>query len=176
MHWKIHPPRPSRFPSGGDFAPLGPRDCPRASPSCNLSGLGVQNPHPWEISWASGGVFPNTSLLSAVYGLNTDHFQEVSHFESSVVMPGSERTKAHQCLRGQPAINTDNPSNKSMYSKPTGIQFKTNRNHVFPPFAFSVTPLWRNMGTRTLGHHYQWFHYLHLVLRVQPFECDYIHK
>ena len=22
MHWKIHPPRPSRFPSGEDFAPL----------------------------------------------------------------------------------------------------------------------------------------------------------
>ena len=61
-------PRPSRFPSGGDFAPLGPRDCPRASPSGNLSGLGVQNPRPWEISWASGDVFPNTSLLSAVYG------------------------------------------------------------------------------------------------------------
>ena len=28
MHWEIHPPRPSRFPSGGDS--LGPRDCPRA--------------------------------------------------------------------------------------------------------------------------------------------------
>ena len=49
MHWKIHPPRPSRFPSGGDFAPLGP----------------------WEISWASGGVFSDTSLLSAVYGFIT---------------------------------------------------------------------------------------------------------
>ena len=71
MHWEIHPPRPSRFPSGGDFAPLGPRDCPRASPSGNLSGLGVQNPRPREISRASGDVFPNTSLLSAVYGYNT---------------------------------------------------------------------------------------------------------
>ena len=40
MHWEIHPPRPLRFPSGGDFAPLGPRDFPRASPSGNLSGLG----------------------------------------------------------------------------------------------------------------------------------------
>ena len=49
MHWKIHPPRPSRFPSGGDFAPLGP----------------------WEISWASGSVFSKTSRLSAVYGYNT---------------------------------------------------------------------------------------------------------
>ena len=48
MHWEIHPPRPLRFPSGGDFAPLGP----------------------WEISRASGDVFPNTSLLSAVYGYN----------------------------------------------------------------------------------------------------------
>ena len=68
MYRKIHPPRPSRFPLCGDFAPLGPRDCPRASPSGNLSGLGVQNPRPWEISWASGGVFSDTSLLSAVYG------------------------------------------------------------------------------------------------------------
>ena len=55
MHWEIHPPWPSRFPSGGGFAPLGPRDCPR------------------EISRASGDVFPNTSLLSAVYGYNTHH-------------------------------------------------------------------------------------------------------
>ena len=70
MYRKIHPPRPSRFPLCGDFAPLGPRDCPRASPSGNLSGLGVQNPRPWEISWASGGVFSDTSLLSAVYGFN----------------------------------------------------------------------------------------------------------
>ena len=46
-------PRPSRLPSG------------------NLSGLGVQNPRLWEISWASGGVFSNTSLLSSVYGPNT---------------------------------------------------------------------------------------------------------
>ena len=48
MHWEIHPPRPS-----------------------TLSGLGVQNPRPWEISRASGDVFPNTSLLSAVYVYNT---------------------------------------------------------------------------------------------------------
>ena len=34
----------------------------------NLEGRGVQNPRPWEISRASGDVFPNTSLLSAVYG------------------------------------------------------------------------------------------------------------
>ena len=32
---------------------------------------GVQNPRPWEISWASGSVFSNTSLLLAVYGYNT---------------------------------------------------------------------------------------------------------
>ena len=30
--------------------------------------LSMQNPHPWEISWASGDVFSNQSLLSAVYG------------------------------------------------------------------------------------------------------------
>ena len=34
----------------------------------NLSALGVQNPRLWEISRSSGDVFPNTSLLSAVYG------------------------------------------------------------------------------------------------------------
>ena len=70
MHWEIHPPRSSRFPSGGDFAPRGPRDCPRAKPEGNLEGRGVQNPRPREISRASGDVFPNTSLLSAVYGYN----------------------------------------------------------------------------------------------------------
>ena len=31
---------PSRFPEGGDFAPLGPQDCPRASPSGYLAVLG----------------------------------------------------------------------------------------------------------------------------------------
>ena len=43
MHWKIHPPRPSRFPKGGDFAPLGPRDCPRAisrASGCKIPALG----------------------------------------------------------------------------------------------------------------------------------------
>ena len=54
----------------GKYTPLGPRDFPRASPSGNLLGLGVQNPRPWEISRASGDVFPNTFLLSAVYGYN----------------------------------------------------------------------------------------------------------
>ena len=29
MYWEIHPPRPQGFPEGGDFAPRGPRDCPR---------------------------------------------------------------------------------------------------------------------------------------------------
>ena len=33
----------------------------------NLSGLGVQNPRPWEISWASGGVFSILSSLSGKY-------------------------------------------------------------------------------------------------------------
>ena len=31
---------------------------PERLPSGNLSGLGVQNPRPWEISWASGVYFP----------------------------------------------------------------------------------------------------------------------
>ena len=29
MFWEINPPRTERFPKGWDFAPLGPRDCPR---------------------------------------------------------------------------------------------------------------------------------------------------
>ena len=62
----------------GKYIPLGPRDCPRASPSGNLSGLGVQNPRPREISRASGDVFPNTSLLSAVYGYNKSSLTEGS--------------------------------------------------------------------------------------------------
>ena len=43
-------PPPSRFPLVMGFAPLDPRDFPRASPSGNLSGLGK--------SWASGMDFP----------------------------------------------------------------------------------------------------------------------
>ena len=38
-----YPPRPSRFPSGGNFAPLGPRDCPRAisrASGCKIPALG----------------------------------------------------------------------------------------------------------------------------------------
>ena len=69
MYRKIHPPRPSSLEIS-----LRRRFCtPRPSrlPSGNLSGLGVQNPRPWEISCASGSVFSNTSLLSAVYGYIT---------------------------------------------------------------------------------------------------------
>ena len=62
------PPRPKRFPKGGDFAPRGPRDCPRAKPEGNLEGRGVQNPRTREISRAEGGVFSDTSRLEAVYG------------------------------------------------------------------------------------------------------------
>ena len=68
MYRKIHPPRPKRFPKGGDFAPRGPRDCPRAKPEGNLEGRGVQNPRTREISRAEGGVFSDTSRLEAVYG------------------------------------------------------------------------------------------------------------
>ena len=32
MYRKIHPPKPKRFPKGGDFAPRGLRDCIRAPP------------------------------------------------------------------------------------------------------------------------------------------------
>ena len=77
---------------------LGPRDCPRASPSGNLSGLGVQNPRPWEISWASGGVFSNTSLLSAVYGYNahqgmvTDALQSIMTLTTLTSDPPTSQT------------------------------------------------------------------------------------
>ena len=43
--------RPSRFLSAEDFSQM-------------------QNPRSWENSWASGGVFSNTCLLSAVYEFN----------------------------------------------------------------------------------------------------------
>ena len=36
MYWEIYPPRPERFPKGGDFAPRGPRDCLRAKPEGSL--------------------------------------------------------------------------------------------------------------------------------------------
>ena len=68
MYWEIHPPRPERFPEGGDFAPRGPRDCPRAKPEGNLEGRGVQNSRTREILRAEGGVFSDTSRLEAVYG------------------------------------------------------------------------------------------------------------
>ena len=52
----------------GKYTHLGPRDFPRAGilhPSALEIALGLR---PRAISWASGSVFSNTSLLSAVYG------------------------------------------------------------------------------------------------------------
>ena len=54
-------PPPSRFPLAMGFAPLDPQDFPRAPPSWNPSGLGVQNPWPREISQD----FPRTSTLGS---------------------------------------------------------------------------------------------------------------
>ena len=48
--------REEGFPLCRDFAPLGPRDCPRSS----LLGLGVQYPCSREISGFSGVVFPSS--------------------------------------------------------------------------------------------------------------------
>ena len=47
-----------------------PANSERMSVHCLESGCIGKYTHlgPWEISWASGDVFPNTSLLSAVYG------------------------------------------------------------------------------------------------------------
>ena len=45
----------------------------------------MQNPRPWEISRASGDVFPNTSLLSAVYGYNIAQL--------NLFIPGARKAK-----------------------------------------------------------------------------------
>ena len=58
-------PPPSRFPLAMGFAPLDPRDFPRASPSGNPSGLGVQNPWPREISQD----FPRPSRFPSGFAL-----------------------------------------------------------------------------------------------------------
>ena len=58
-------PPPSRFPLAMGFAPLDPLDFPRASPSRNPSGLGVQNPWPREISQD----FPRPSRFPSGFAL-----------------------------------------------------------------------------------------------------------
>ena len=58
-------PPPSRFPLAMGFAPLDPRDFPRASPSGNPLGLGVQNPWPREISQD----FPRPSRFPSGFAL-----------------------------------------------------------------------------------------------------------
>ena len=65
---EITPPEDREICRSIDFAPRGPRDCPRAKPEGNLEGRGVQNPRTGEISRAEGGVFSDTSRLKAVYG------------------------------------------------------------------------------------------------------------
>ena len=65
---EITPPEDREICRSIDFAPRGPRDCPRAKPEGNLEGRGVQNPRLREISRAEGGVFSDTSRLEAVYG------------------------------------------------------------------------------------------------------------
>ena len=67
MYWKIHSPRPKRFPKGGDFAPRGPRDCPRAISvdlSFNITPVasGYQEIHPYS-AMNIDSVKINTSLL-----------------------------------------------------------------------------------------------------------------
>ena len=56
-------PPPSRFSSAVGFAPLDPRDFPRASPSGNLLGLG---------KLGGGDGLPNTSLVLVEHGYNPD--------------------------------------------------------------------------------------------------------
>jgi hypothetical protein len=43
---EITPPEDREICRSIDFAPRGPRDCPRAKPEGNLEGRGVQNMHP----------------------------------------------------------------------------------------------------------------------------------
>ena len=66
-------PPPSRFPLAMGFAPLDRRDFPRASPSGNPSGLGVQNPWPREISQD----FPRPSRVSGNLGRRGWIFQSL---------------------------------------------------------------------------------------------------
>ena len=67
-NWKIRPPS----------AICTPRGCPRASPSGNLSGLGVQI--------ASGGVFSNTPLLSTEYYYNTSLLSAVYCYNTMSIL------------------------------------------------------------------------------------------
>ena len=111
-------PPPSRFSSAVGFAPLDPRDFPRASPSGNPSGLGVQNPRPRKISRISldprdfpraspsgnllglgklggGDGFPNTSLVLVEHGYNTSRVLVEygrSFFINPISRDGSENT------------------------------------------------------------------------------------
>ena len=68
-------PPPSRFPLAMGFAPLNPRDFPRASPSGNPSGLGVQNPRPRKISRISLDPrdFPRASPSGNLSGLGVQN-------------------------------------------------------------------------------------------------------
>ena len=77
---EITPPEDREICRSIDFAPRGPRDCPRAKPEGNLEGRGVQNPRLREISRAEGGVFSNASLLSSVYGHSFIIIREVLIF------------------------------------------------------------------------------------------------
>ena len=105
------------------------------------------------------------------------HFcQRFLIYESSVLKAASERTKAHQCLRGHPAINTGDPSNKSIHSfwqicSPPLIQDQQKSCFsAAATFAFSVSPHWRKVSTRTLGHHYpSYHHYNHFDHNVHKF-------
>ena len=119
-------PPPSRFSSAVGFAPLDPRDFPRASPSGNPSGLGVQNPRPRKISRISldprdfpraspsgnllglgklggGDGFPNTSLVLVEHGYIPGKFHDgpwytVQHFYIYTICTAAQKpTNQRRC-------------------------------------------------------------------------------
>ena len=79
-------PPPSRFSSAVGFAPLDPRDFPRASPSGNPSGLGLQNP--WPLAKGNlvgrGDGFSNPSRVLVEHGHSLIITREGPHWFSSL--------------------------------------------------------------------------------------------
>ena len=85
MYWVVHP--------------LQPRDFPRPSRCPSGFALGTSL-RPREISRASGDLFPNTSLLSAVYGYNTSRLEAV-YGHSLIINPyRGMYQEIHPCMAG----------------------------------------------------------------------------
>ena len=142
----------------GKYTPRGPRDCPRASPSGNLSGLGVQNPRPWKISWASGSVFSNTSLLSAVYGYITSQCTLTTH--NTKLCAHLRPHTTHYTLATVP-YHWPHSNRNSMLPHyfPSLVHYTTlATQHTFQFNVQACATLLNNVNTTNLHH---WTHYCH---------------